>query len=124
METIDGCGQRAHDSDSDNKATVMRMCNRIVVVQNGAIAEQGTYDELMEKKGVFAQLASGGEWAGTSAPQRVASSLFLSFFYFILFHSSHGLLPSILLFDFVLLRHLTFARIPPTTPIGAHHSVI
>lgn len=45
-----------------HKLPVMQMCDRILVVHNGTIAEQGTYHELMEKRGVFAQLASGGEW--------------------------------------------------------------
>lgn len=47
-----------------HKLPVMRMCDRILVLHEGAIAEQGTYEELMANKGVFAQLASGGEWAG------------------------------------------------------------
>jgi len=42
----------------------MRMCDRILVVHEGKIAEQGTYDELIAKRGVFTQLASGGEWSG------------------------------------------------------------
>ena len=45
-----------------HKLQVMQMCDRIVVVSDGAIAEQGTYRELMEKRGIFAQLANGGEW--------------------------------------------------------------
>ena len=47
-----------------HKLPVMRMCDRILVMHEGKIAEQGTYDELIAKKGVFAQLASGGEWEG------------------------------------------------------------
>ena len=30
--------------------------DRIIMLKNGEIAESGTYDELMEKKGLFAQL--------------------------------------------------------------------
>ncbi|KAF7798175.1 hypothetical protein EIP86_009392 [Pleurotus ostreatoroseus] len=45
-----------------HKLQVMRMCDRIAVVHDGKIAEQGTYQQLMERRGVFAQLASGGEW--------------------------------------------------------------
>ena len=45
-----------------HKLAMMRMCDRILVVHDGVVAEQGTYEELMEKRGVFAQLASGGEW--------------------------------------------------------------
>jgi len=45
-----------------HKIAAMKTCDRILVVHNGAIAETGTFDELMSRKGVFAQLASGGEW--------------------------------------------------------------
>lgn len=42
----------------------MMMCDRIVVVQDGEVVEEGSYDWLMERKGVFASLARGGEWIG------------------------------------------------------------
>ncbi|KAF5351575.1 hypothetical protein D9758_007220 [Tetrapyrgos nigripes] len=45
-----------------HKVPVMRMCDRILVVAEGRVLEQGTYEQLMERRGVFAQLASGGEW--------------------------------------------------------------
>ncbi|KAI0752746.1 P-loop containing nucleoside triphosphate hydrolase protein [Daedaleopsis nitida] len=45
-----------------HKLAMMRMCDRILVVHGGVVAEQGTYEQLMEQRGVFAQLASGGEW--------------------------------------------------------------
>ena len=45
-----------------HKLAMMRMCDRILVLDGGAVAEQGTYEELMERRGVFAQLARGGEW--------------------------------------------------------------
>lgn len=38
-------------------STIMR-CDRIVVLDEGRIAEQGTYDELMSNKGLFHTLAS------------------------------------------------------------------
>ncbi|EMD36980.1 hypothetical protein CERSUDRAFT_95248 [Gelatoporia subvermispora B] len=47
-----------------HKLAAMQMCDRVVVMQDGRIAEEGTYDELIAKRGVFAQLASGGEWIG------------------------------------------------------------
>ena len=47
-----------------HKLPVMRMCDRIIVVHEGKVAEQGSYEELIARRGVFAQLASGGEWAG------------------------------------------------------------
>jgi len=45
-----------------HKIAAMKVCDRILVVHDGTIAETGTFDELMDRKGVFAQLASGGEW--------------------------------------------------------------
>ncbi len=45
-----------------HKLAMMRMCDRILVVHNGVVAEQGSYEELMDHRGVFAQLANGGEW--------------------------------------------------------------
>lgn len=47
-----------------HKLPVMKMCDRIIVVNAGNIVEEGTYEQLMARKGVFAQLASGGEWVG------------------------------------------------------------
>ena len=32
-------------------------CDRIIVLDNGQIAEEGTYDELMKNKGLFYNLA-------------------------------------------------------------------
>lgn len=46
-----------------HKMQVMRMCDRIVVVNGGEVVEQGTYEELMARRGVFATLSRGGEWA-------------------------------------------------------------
>ncbi|VDC05242.1 unnamed protein product [Peniophora sp. CBMAI 1063] len=46
-----------------HKLAAMRMCDRIVVLDNGVVAESGTYEELVERRGVFSQLALGGEWS-------------------------------------------------------------
>ncbi|KAF8996595.1 P-loop containing nucleoside triphosphate hydrolase protein [Cyathus striatus] len=43
---------------------VMLMCDRIIVLHDGEVAEQGSHEELMRRKGIFASLASGGEWTG------------------------------------------------------------
>jgi ATP-binding cassette subfamily B (MDR/TAP) protein 1 len=40
------------------------LCVGIFVVGEGVVKEQGTYEQLMRKNGVFATLASGGEWNG------------------------------------------------------------
>ncbi|TDL27874.1 P-loop containing nucleoside triphosphate hydrolase protein [Rickenella mellea] len=47
-----------------HKLQIMQMCDRILVMHDGAIAEQGTYEDLMRRNGIFYQLASGGEWTG------------------------------------------------------------
>jgi ATP-binding cassette subfamily B (MDR/TAP) protein 1 len=45
-----------------HKLNVMRMCDRVVVLDDGKVAEMGSYDELVRMGGVFTRLASGGEW--------------------------------------------------------------
>jgi ATP-binding cassette subfamily B (MDR/TAP) protein 1 len=47
-----------------HKLPVMQMCDRILVIHDGVVAEEGTFRDLMERRGVFFTLASGGEWAG------------------------------------------------------------
>ena len=39
-----------------HRLTTIRSCDRIYVMKNGAVAETGTYDELMEKQGEFYRL--------------------------------------------------------------------
>lgn len=46
-----------------HKLHIMRTCDRIIVLHQGQVAEQGTYEELLDRQGVFASLASGGEWS-------------------------------------------------------------
>jgi ATP-binding cassette subfamily B (MDR/TAP) protein 1 len=46
---------------------MMRIADRIVMIDFGRVVESGTYDELCDKKGKFAQLVSGGEWMGNSS---------------------------------------------------------
>ncbi|KAI1372387.1 P-loop containing nucleoside triphosphate hydrolase protein [Hypoxylon crocopeplum] len=43
---------------------MMRMVDRIVVIDQGRVAESGSYDELLAKKGKFTELLSGGQWMG------------------------------------------------------------
>jgi len=47
-----------------HKLPVMRMCDRIIVLHEGAVVEEGTYERLMKRNGIFASLARGGEWTG------------------------------------------------------------
>ena len=60
----DGKGERKTTLMITHKLNVMQMCDRILVVDQGEIVEDGTYKQLMEMKGVFAGLANGGEWVG------------------------------------------------------------
>jgi ABC-type multidrug transport system fused ATPase/permease subunit len=41
-----------------HRLSTIRQCDRIIVVDNGSIVEDGTYDELIEKGGFFAELVS------------------------------------------------------------------
>ena len=41
-----------------HRLSTIRHCNRILVLDNGKIVEDGTYDELLEKKGMFAELVA------------------------------------------------------------------
>ena len=41
-----------------HRLSTIRRCNRIIVLEEGKIIEDGTYDELMEKNGFFAELVS------------------------------------------------------------------
>ncbi len=41
-----------------HRLSTIKQCNRIIVLDKGKIAEDGTYDELMEKNGLFASLAA------------------------------------------------------------------
>ncbi|KAF9237826.1 P-loop containing nucleoside triphosphate hydrolase protein [Melanogaster broomeanus] len=55
--------------DGVNQSAVMETIRdikvgRITVMVTHKVAEQGTYEELVERKGLFAMLASGGEWVG------------------------------------------------------------
>ncbi|KAF9225024.1 hypothetical protein BS17DRAFT_752105 [Gyrodon lividus] len=64
METIKGAKVGRTTVMVTHKVPVMKMCDRILVIDGGEVAEQGTYEELVERKGLFAKLASGGEWVG------------------------------------------------------------
>ena len=39
-----------------HRLSTIRHCDRILVLEGGAIVEDGTYDELIEKNGRFAEL--------------------------------------------------------------------
>ena len=46
-----------------HKKEIMQLCDRIIVLKNGTVAQQGTYEQLISQRGgAFAELASGGEW--------------------------------------------------------------
>lgn len=62
LETIRGAKVGRTTIMVTHKVPVMKMCDRILVVEDGQVREQGTYESLMERKGLFARLANGGEW--------------------------------------------------------------
>ena len=40
-----------------HRLSTVRECDRIIMIDGGQIAEEGTYDELMERKGLFYEFA-------------------------------------------------------------------
>ncbi|KAI1137319.1 P-loop containing nucleoside triphosphate hydrolase protein [Hypoxylon sp. FL0543] len=52
---------------------MMRMADRIVVVDQGRVVESGSYDELFLKKGKFTELVSGGLWIGENGNENTQS---------------------------------------------------
>ena len=47
-----------------HQVPVMKMCDRIVVLRDGVVVEEGPWEQLVSRKGIFAELANGGEWVG------------------------------------------------------------
>ena len=47
-----------------HKLPVMHLCDRIIVLHEGEMVEEGTFSQLMHRNDVFARLARGGEWTG------------------------------------------------------------
>ncbi|KAI9816023.1 MAG: hypothetical protein M1827_002015 [Pycnora praestabilis] len=43
---------------------MMMVAENIVVLDRGRVVEEGSFDDLMRKRGEFARLLSGGEWTG------------------------------------------------------------
>lgn len=43
---------------------MMRMADRVAMVEDGTVVEQGGYEELVKRGGKFAALVGGGGWAG------------------------------------------------------------
>ncbi|UKZ64899.1 uncharacterized protein TrAtP1_006106 [Trichoderma atroviride] len=70
-ETICGLTERARQKESDmaivmvtHTPEMMKICDRIVMIDSGVKVEEGSYEELMTAKGPFGHLISKGEWHG------------------------------------------------------------
>ncbi|KAI6039143.1 P-loop containing nucleoside triphosphate hydrolase protein [Pisolithus marmoratus] len=64
LETLKSAKQGRTTVMITHQVPVMKMCDRIFVLQDGVVVEDGTWDQLVDRRGVFAKLASGGEWVG------------------------------------------------------------
>ncbi|CAA7261014.1 unnamed protein product [Cyclocybe aegerita] len=62
LDAIRGAKCRRTTLMVTHKLEAMFMADRILVLHDGEIMEEGTYEKLMERKGIFAMLARGGEW--------------------------------------------------------------
>ncbi|KIM24333.1 hypothetical protein M408DRAFT_27162 [Serendipita vermifera MAFF 305830] len=47
-----------------HKLPIMQMADRIIVIEDGGVAEEGPYADLMKRRGTFHKLATAGEWEG------------------------------------------------------------
>lgn len=70
-ETICGLTEQARRKESDmaivmvtHTPEMMKICDRIVMIDKGVKVEEGNYEELMKAKGPFGHLISKGEWHG------------------------------------------------------------
>ncbi|KZT55004.1 P-loop containing nucleoside triphosphate hydrolase protein [Calocera cornea HHB12733] len=45
-----------------HKLPIMQMCDRVVCLKDGEVAEQGLFDDLMAQRGAFYSLATAGQW--------------------------------------------------------------
>lgn len=63
MNTVMGLKEGRTTVIVTHKLPVMKRCDRILVVNDGAIVEEGSYDALISNRGHFWTLASAGEWA-------------------------------------------------------------
>lgn len=45
-----------------HKVPAMQLCDRVLVLGEGQVLEDGSFESLMAQKGTFAELARGGEW--------------------------------------------------------------
>ncbi|KAF9472081.1 P-loop containing nucleoside triphosphate hydrolase protein [Pholiota conissans] len=62
LQTIQGVKEGRTTIMITHDMEAMRVCDRILVLQDGGIVEEGSYRNLIKRKGVFATLARGGEW--------------------------------------------------------------
>lgn len=64
MDTIKTVKQGRTTVVVTHKLDLMKMCDRLLVIDAGQVVESGTFDELVARKGGhFATLAAAGEWA-------------------------------------------------------------
>ena len=64
MKTIQSVKEGRTTVIVTHKLPIMQMADRIIVIADGGVAEEGSYNELMKRRGTFHKLATAGEWEG------------------------------------------------------------
>lgn len=62
LDTIDAISRDCTTIFITHSTEAMKRCDRIVCLQDGRVAEDGSYASLIAKGGTFAQLMRSGEW--------------------------------------------------------------
>lgn len=65
---VKGVGEKMTVVVVTHSKEMMRMAERIVVMDAGFVAEEGEYEELLARRGKFAELVGGGAWVPSGKP--------------------------------------------------------
>jgi ATP-binding cassette subfamily B (MDR/TAP) protein 1 len=64
MKTIQSAKEGRTTVIVTHKLPIMQMADRIIVIEDGTVVDEGGYADLMQRRGTFYKLATAGEWEG------------------------------------------------------------